>query len=263
MENKYLSVITINYNDAEGLKKTMDSVVNQNWKGFEYLVIDGGSSDESPILMEAYKSNIDYSVSEKDKGIYNAMNKGIKAAKGEYLLFLNSGDYFENEFVLEKIFSNNRYTDDLLYGFIKTIKEGKTELKRPPEHLSMDYLLNHSLPHPATFFKKELFEKYGYYNESNRIVSDWEFNLKVIAIHNVSYKYLNELVSVFNLNGISSQQAFEALRKKEGKEILERLFSPIMIEYILENNRLKTELRQLRKSKIIQWAMKIRNAKNR
>lgn len=263
MENILLSVITINYNDAAGLKKTMDSVVHQTWKGFEYLVIDGGSTDESPALIEAYKPNISYSVSEKDKGIYNAMNKGIKAAQGKYLLFLNSGDYFDNELVLEKIFLNNNYEEDLLYGFIKTIKDGKTELKRPPEKLSMDYLLNHSLPHPATFFKKELFEKFGYYNEENKIISDWEFNFKIFVLHNVSYRYIDELVCVFDLNGISSKPTFDILKKKEGKEALSRFFSPFMLAYIEENGKLNQKMRQINKSKIMQLAMKIRNMKNR
>ena len=92
MNNK-LSIITINYNNLEGLKRTVESVINQTSKEFEYIVIDGGSNDGSGAYIESKSEHIDYWVSEPDKGIYNAMNKGIAKASGEYLLFLNSGDH--------------------------------------------------------------------------------------------------------------------------------------------------------------------------
>jgi glycosyltransferase involved in cell wall biosynthesis len=263
LKNTLLSIITINFNDAEGLQKTIESVVNQTWKDFEYLVIDGGSKDESSTVIENYKDNITYSVSEKDKGIYNAMNKGIEKATGEYVLFLNSGDYLNDESVLKKIFLENNFSEDLFYGCIKTVKNGKTEIKKAPETLTMDYLLNFSLPHPATFYKRALFEKFGYYNEDNKIVSDWEFNLKVLSFHNISYRRIDLLVSVFDLNGISSQPGFDAIQKKEGEKALSRIFSPILSSYILESLRDKDELKQLKNNRIIQWAMKIAKIKGK
>ena len=96
-------IITINYNDAAGLKKTIDSVINQTYTEFEYIIIDGGSSDSSLQIIKENANQINYWVSETDKGIYNAMNKGIEAAKGEYLLFLNSGDYLLDSLVLKKV----------------------------------------------------------------------------------------------------------------------------------------------------------------
>src|SRR5688572_27521016 len=97
-----ISIITINYNNLDGLKRTVDSVVNQTWQEFEYIVIDGGSTDGSGAYIESKSKHFHYWVSEPDKGIYNAMNKGIVKATGEYLLFLNSGDHFFNDTVLEK-----------------------------------------------------------------------------------------------------------------------------------------------------------------
>lgn len=204
MENILLSVITINYNDAQGLKKTMDSVVNQTWKGFEYLVIDGGSTDESPVFIEAYKSNIAFSVSEKDSGIYNAMNKGIKAAKGKYLLFLNSGDYLVTDTVLENVCGSFTSDTDFICGHLYYEQFGKAVLKEHPEQMSFSYLVSKTVYHPSTFIKRTLFEHYGLYNENNKIVSDWEFFFKVLGLNGASYLKLDHTITHFDMNGISS-----------------------------------------------------------
>ncbi|MFZ3274524.1 MAG: glycosyltransferase, partial [Lutibacter sp.] len=122
-----LSIITINFNNLEGLKKTMASVLGQTWKEFEYIIIDGGSTDGSAAYIESQSQHLNYWVSESDKGIYNAMNKGIKVAHGEYLLFLNSGDEFYDLEVLEK---NNAaiHTEDFVYFDILLIFANKTKI---------------------------------------------------------------------------------------------------------------------------------------
>ncbi|WP_051269886.1 glycosyltransferase family 2 protein [Flavobacterium suncheonense] len=204
MENILLSVITINYNDAKGLKKTMDSVVRQTWKGFEYLVIDGGSTDESPALIEAYQSDIAYSVSEKDNGIYNAMNKGIKAAKGKYLLFLNSGDYLVADTVFENVFSSFTSDADFICGNLYYEQAGKAVVKEHPEQMTFSYLVARTVYHPSTFIKRALFDQYGLYNENNKIVSDWEFFFKALGLNGASYKKLSQTITHFDMNGISS-----------------------------------------------------------
>ena len=126
------SIITINYNNLEGLKRTVESVVNQTWQEFEYIVIDGGSTDGSAVYIESQKDKFDYWVSEPDKGIYNAMNKGIKVATGEYLLFLNSGDELidiealnKNHFHLEEM--------DLIYFDINVISDTTSFIKKYPQ----------------------------------------------------------------------------------------------------------------------------------
>ena len=98
-----ISIITINYNDAKGLYKTIQSVINQSFDNYEFIIIDGGSTDDSLTIIDQYKTKIDYFISEPDTGVYNAMNKGIKIAKGEYLIFMNSGDGFYDENVLSKV----------------------------------------------------------------------------------------------------------------------------------------------------------------
>ena len=112
-----LSIITINYNNRDGLQKTIESVVSQSFKDFEWIVIDGGSNDGSRELIERYAESISYWVSEPDKGIYNAMNKGIKASNGDYLLFLNSGDSLCDEYVIAD-FQKLSFTEDIISGNI-------------------------------------------------------------------------------------------------------------------------------------------------
>lgn len=207
MENPLLSVITINYNDASGLRKTVNSVVNQSWKDFEYLVIDGGSSDESVSVIEEYQKNIHYAVSEKDNGIYNAMNKGIKAAKGKYLLFLNSGDYLVADTVFENVFSTFMSDADFICGHIYYEQDGKAIVKEHPELMTFSYLVSKTVYHPSTFIKRTLFEKHGLYNENNKIVSDWEFFFKTLGLNGASYKKVHHTITHFDMNGISSVHA--------------------------------------------------------
>jgi glycosyltransferase involved in cell wall biosynthesis len=120
-----LSIITINYNDVLGLKRTLESVTGQIYSNFEYIVINGGSTDGSKELLEKYTDKISYWVSEPDQGIYHAMNKGIEKASGEYLLFMNSGDLFYNSGILKEVVDHiSKY--DLIY-FDILIRDGNKE----------------------------------------------------------------------------------------------------------------------------------------
>ncbi len=202
-----ISIITINYNDAVGLEKTVQSVVNQSCKDFEYIVIDGGSTDGSKDVIEKYKNQITYWISEKDSGIYNAMNKGIVKATGEYLLFINSGDILHNDLVVEKLYLKIDLNYTFISGSLLFLDENnKTHLKEHPEVLTLKYMMSRTLSHPSTLIKKEAFNKYGLYNENNKIISDWEFFFKSIALNGESYKKIDLIISQFNLDGISSKQ---------------------------------------------------------
>ena len=206
MESILLSVITINYNNAYGLKKTIESVVNQTWKEFEYIVIDGGSGDESSNVIEANIDGIDYWVSEKDNGIYNAMNKGIKQSKGKYLLFLNSGDFLINRDVFRNAFKYFYSNFDFICGNLYFEFNGHKVNKEHPEQMTFSYLISRTVYHPSTFIKRTLFEKHGLYNEKNKIVSDWEFFFKAMGLNGATYQKLNHTITHFDMNGISSVQ---------------------------------------------------------
>jgi glycosyltransferase involved in cell wall biosynthesis len=200
-----ISIITINYNDLKGLQKTFNSVVNQSNKNFEYLVIDGGSSDGGKEFLEQNSDQLAYWISEKDSGVYNAMNKGIKAAKGEYLLFLNSGDFLVDDTIIDKVLQSIDGNVGIYYGnLIYSLNGIKTQLWTPPQTLSFTYFLSDSLPHPSSFIKRELFETHFYYSEEFKIVSDWEFYIYCICKMNVTYKHLDFIISDFDNSGISS-----------------------------------------------------------
>jgi glycosyltransferase involved in cell wall biosynthesis len=232
-----LSIVTINYNNSHGLQQTIDAVINQSFNSYEYIVIDGGSSDDSKTIIEKYADKISYWVSEKDNGVYHAMNKGIAKANGEYVLFLNSGDYFITNTILEKIFAEKN-TEDILYGDVQT----PTEILRYPEKLDFFYFFRYSLGHPASFIKKSLFEKYGFYNEENKIVSDWEFFLKVIVTHKASYKYLKEVVSYFDTTGMSSSVESQVLLNEEMIKVLHPYLDEYYSEIIIGCNELRDKI---------------------
>ncbi|MBD8084304.1 glycosyltransferase family 2 protein [Chryseobacterium caseinilyticum] len=198
-----ISVITISYNNRQGLEKTLRSVISQTFSDFEYIVIDGGSQDGSKELLEQYSDKITYWVSETDKGIYNAMNKGIAVAKGEYLIFVNSGDHFYNDSSLAdavKYLSG----EDIIYGNLEVVAENHTYIKKYPSELSLFYFYYESLPHPSTFIRKDAFEKWGHYDENLKIVSDWKWFLIAICSHQASFRQIDTTVSTFYLDGISA-----------------------------------------------------------
>jgi glycosyltransferase involved in cell wall biosynthesis len=228
-----LSIITINFNNEEGLNRTLESVINQSYTEFEYIVIDGGSSDESPNLIKKYSDKISFWVSEPDSGIYNAMNKGIARANGEYLLFLNSGDVLLNCKTLEENIEFVRDFDLVYFNtFLKD--EEKEFVKTYSADLSIDYLINDTIPHQGTFIKRSLFDTVGLYDETLRIVSDWKFFLLALIRYNCTYKKIEKTLSVFYLGGISSKAENKYLNDYERKKVLETEFP--MIKYLHEKH---------------------------
>ena len=173
-----LSIITVNLNDCNGLKKTIESVICQTFTDYEYIVIDGASTDGSVDVIKQYANKITYWVSEPDTGIYNAMNKGILQAKGEYCLFLNSGDWLVENNILEKVFSIT-FDEDIVYGYDKHV--GSSKVKCYPEKWNFRVFLDDTLPHVASFIKRNLFYEVAFYNEENKAISDWEFFVLAIV----------------------------------------------------------------------------------
>lgn len=220
-----LSIITINYNDKVGLQKTFDSVFNQTYNDFEYIVIDGNSKDGSVALIEENKDKINYWISEPDKGIYNAMNKGIKAATGEFLLFINSGDCLFNHDTIKSAINQLENSVGIYYGNVMYNSNGvNTMVSALPSTLSFSFFLDFSIPHPASFIKKSLFENYFYYNEELKIVSDWEFFLFTICKKDIKYKHLDLIISNFDDAGISSNEENRKKMLAEKKAVLEKHF---------------------------------------
>lgn len=195
-----LSIITINLNNKSGLQKTIESVFAQEFTDYEYIIIDGGSTDGSKELIEKHQSTFVYAVSEKDRGIFNAMNKGIVVSKGEYILFLNSGDYINDPSVLKSVFLMEKGSD-IIYGNV--IWFPKNFQGSYPDKLSFGHFLHNTIPHQGSFIKRNLFEKVGNYEEENTVNSDWNFFVLAIFKYNCSYCHINKIISVCDTGGIS------------------------------------------------------------
>ena len=234
---KKVSVITINYNNLDGLKRTFDSVVNQTWQEFEYIIIDGGSIDGSKAFIERNKDKIDYWVSEQDKGIYNALNKGIQKATGDYLLFLNSGDHFYSEEVL----ANNLHhliEHDIIAFDIHFLGTEYDKIGRHLDIICFSFLFEDTFAHQAVFIKRTLFDIVGLYDENLEIVADWKFFIQAIVYHKSTYKAIHEVLSTYYLEGISCSPKGLVLRKREREAVLKNEFSLFYDDYVIaEQNR--------------------------
>jgi len=201
------SIITVNLNNLPGLKQTMESVFIQTYTDFEYIVVDGASTDGSVDFIRKYATQLTKWISEADSGIYQAMNKGIRLAQGEYLLFLNSGDTLANENILDQA-SDQINGEGIAYGDLFLVDaDGKKERKEYPDELNWDYVWDHSLPHPASFIRRDLFSMAGMYNEKDRITSDWQFFMLVLFYLNIEYLHLDFEVAIFRTDGICNDPA--------------------------------------------------------
>ena len=252
-----LSIITINYNNAEGLRKTLASVASQTYADIEHIIVDGGSTDGSVEVIREYEqslasrllplaSNLKW-LSEPDSGIYNAMNKGIeialgrrvvnafnrselvedknkgiKMAKGEYLLFLNSGDYLVDADTLENVFEDANDVD-IIYGDRINVYEDGSQKKVNyfPDKITGSFMYHSMISHQASFIKSDLFVKYGLYREDLKYASDWEFFLKTFLLYNCTYQHIHQYVVYFDCLGISSV----ANNNKEMWEERKRVFA--------------------------------------
>ena len=208
-------------------------MISQTYGGYELIIIDGGSTDGSLDVIRQYETSISYWVSESDNGIYHAMNKGISVATGEYCYFLNSGDYIVNNTLFEDLIKMDINADIISGNVLKIRKNGKYRTITPHDHPTLHKLCIHSLPHQASLIRRELFYEIGHYNESFRIVSDFDFFLKAIVLFRKSYQKVDISFSYFNLNGISSNKEFFSLAKQESIICLRNNF-PEMADDLIE-----------------------------
>jgi glycosyltransferase involved in cell wall biosynthesis len=196
-----LSIITATYNSGSTLEKTLQTAINQTFQDFELIVIDGGSKDETLNIIEKYKDKISYWVSEKDKGIPDALNKGVIAAKGDWIYFLNSDDVFHDHEVLGKVFRTKEIENvDFLYGNV-IMKSGNYIYDK--EFTPEKFLLK-NICHQAQFFRREKYIHYGMLEIKYKYVSDWVFNIKTFTNSSIRWKYIDLIIADFNIGGKSS-----------------------------------------------------------
>lgn len=245
-----LSIITINYNDATGLAKTLKSVADQHIPdGFEleHIIVDGGSTDGSVEVIRDYATvhHTLYTirwVSEKDKGVYNAMNKGIRMATGDFIQILNSGDILAAPDVLAKMFdfvkrytvrrpeAATPYTENagIFYGnMIRQRADGTIEGKSGQVPYSLLNYFTSTMNHDCCWIKRSLFEEYGLYDENLKIVSDWKWFLQAIGLGHVKPVYVDIDMTIFDTTGISERNL--GLRNEERRKVLEDVLPPAVL----------------------------------
>lgn len=235
-----LTIISINLNNLKGLKETVKSVQNQTCQDFEYIIIDGASKDGSIEFIKQKTYIIDLWKSEKDTGVYNAMNKGIEMSNGQYLLFLNSGDVFSNDNVIKKNLKNLDNKIDIIYGNVNLVDNGVLVEKRQfPDELTFSYFLEKTITHQVAFIKKRVFEDVFYYSENFKMISDWELFICAICKFNKSYKHINLEFVNYDVSGMSSLSENQMIIKNEKRISIEKHFPLFIDDYnkkeILEN----------------------------
>jgi glycosyltransferase involved in cell wall biosynthesis len=235
LENVKLSIITINLNNAIGIERTLHSVVAQSFKEFEYIVIDGASTDGSVEVIEKFESRFAQLkwVSEPDTGIYNAMNKGIRMASGDYIQILNSADCLASEDVTERMLMALEKADypSILYGnMVKCFPDGRRLVDKSfaGQEITMLGMFTGTLNHDPTYIRRDLFAKYGFYDESLKIVSDWKWYLQAIILGNEKPKYVDLNVTLFDMTGISETN--KKLIQVERKQVLKQLFPETVLK---------------------------------
>ena len=255
-----LTIITINRNNAAGLEKTMLSVLSQTRKDFEYVVVDGASTDGSVSVIErlahGFGDRLKW-ISEPDKGIYNAMNKGIGMAAGEYIQILNSGDSLVSPEVVDIMYTALEKVGypSILYGnMLKDFPDGHVHRDKgfAGEEITLLGMYIGTLNHSPAFIRRSLFGKYGLYDESLKISSDWKWYLRAIVFGEEKPVYDDIDVTLFDMTGISETNP--ALTKAERAQVLKELVPPnVLADY----DAWVPSIRQMRRIKRHPWAYKI------
>ena len=215
------SIITVCRNEGANIRRTCESIIRQTYHDFEWIVIDGASTDGTVTILNEFHAAMSQMVSEPDGGIYDAMNKGIAKATGDYLVFMNGGDTFASPEVLEWV--ANSPQKEMIYGNIIFEGVSRKEVLYPSE-LKKGYLLRDMMPHQSTYFRRELFDTFGNYDTSFRIAADYDLYVRLLEIGDVETYHIAKPLAVFYLSGMSSSNLHRARRKQENHRIRIRHF---------------------------------------
>lgn len=213
-----ISIITVCYNSQKTIRDTIESVLSQTYQNYEYLIIDGKSSDNTLDIINEYKDERIKCLSEKDKGFYDAMNKGIKMATGDLIAIINSDDVLYDKNVFQKVVDNYDDNTEILYGNVKYYNEDFTQVIR--DYISGTKKDNAFCPaHPTLYIRKEVFDRLGLYDLSFKVVSDYDFMVRC-NVNNIKYKYLNEYLVKMRYGGMSNGLKGYLINFKECCQIL-------------------------------------------
>ena len=232
-----LTIVTINYNNLAGLRKTVESVFAQTYCDFEYIIVDGASKDGTqeylPEIRQQWLGDSDclQIISEPDTGIYNAMNKGIRFAHGEYCLFLNSGDRLVATDTMQQLM-NQSFSADIVYGYQYDDLDGKIvpELCIDVPYITFDTLRNAHIPHQSTLIRRESLLRLGGYDEQYKIISDWAFIMKGLFKNDLTIARIPQYIAIFDMGGISSNTD-KSFQWSERVDFLHQEFPLFMPDY--------------------------------
>ncbi len=216
------SIITISKNPGKTIIKTIESVSMQTFSDFEYILIDGKSDNETAELIDAFSEFVDKIIIEEDNGIYDAMNKGIKQAKGDFIIFLNAGDHFTTNYSLAAINTKIKQTKaEIYFGKILWVDtHNNNVITSKHEHIKYkSQLFYENFPHPATIYSKQVFEKYGLFNLNFPVYADYEWNLRALIKFNASFSYINTVITTFYTGGISTNNERQEQKRDEKKTV--------------------------------------------
>lgn len=202
-----ISIITVSFNSAKTIEDTIKSVLNQDYSDVEYILIDGYSSDQTMEIVNRYKSDIEYILSEPDNGIYDAMNKGIKASKGDVIGILNSDDVYENSSVISNMIKTLKDSDGVYADLVYVQQNNLNHIKRywkSGKYKFGSFLHGWMPPHPTFFVKKTCYQKYGLYNTSLKSAADYELMLRFIHKNKIKVEYFDNVIVKMRLGGVSN-----------------------------------------------------------
>lgn len=231
------TVVTACYNAENELEETIKSVLAQSYSNIEYIIVDGQSEDGTAEILEKYRDAVSLIIREKDSGVFEAMNKGIGAATGEVLFFLNAGDVFYNDRVLEHVADQfSAVETDIIYGEV-IIYNPITGYNFLTNHSNVDkrFFYFNTLCHQGVFIKKSLFKQCGLHVQNYKISGDYEWFLRAVFKHRARLHQMDLIISIFKFDGLSSRRELEELHRQERKTIQKSYFKP-WETFIFENS---------------------------
>jgi glycosyltransferase involved in cell wall biosynthesis len=232
MGSPIVSVVTVCRNAAETIGETVRSVIGQKGLAFEYIVVDGASTDGTLEALDRFRDRIDVLVSEPDNGMYEALNKAIRLSSGRYINLINGDDRYVSDDVLALVVPAFERGSDVIYGDLIYEDREKRKDFRPPRIMSREYLRHNCVTQQAIFYKREVFDKVGLFDESYKIVADYQWLIRAFKAKSVSFEHIDVPIAYFRIGGLSTGSAARARYRAERTRVRAEQFSKL--EYLLD-----------------------------